>query len=76
MSGYGIYWVHYNGAAWFVKTDEMFREQGGRVQPWGHGWRAITALGIEHARVMADALYGGAERAKQERETLNRALGR
>lgn len=54
----GRYYVHWNGAAWFVKAAEFFKSQGGLTAPWGKAWTPIEAESIEHARVMAPLLVG------------------
>lgn len=47
------YYVHWNGGAWFVKTADFFKEQGGLTADWGKGWRLIQAESIEDARAKA-----------------------
>ena len=47
------YYVHWNGAAWFVKESEFFVSQGGLDQPWGKAWKVCWADSIEHARLIA-----------------------
>lgn len=44
------FYVHFNGASWFVKEGEFFKEQGGLTEKWGNAWRPIWATSIEHAR--------------------------
>ena len=52
--------MYWNGAAWFVKTGELFRAQGGTRSDsaWGDKWRPLGANSIEGAREAAAALYG------------------
>lgn len=50
-----LYYVHWNGAAWFVKEGEFFKEQGGLTKPWGKAWRPLRAASIEDARKLAEA---------------------
>lgn len=50
------HYVHFNGAAYFVKTAEMFKQQGGDADAWGRAWRPVTATSIEHARTIAKTL--------------------
>lgn len=49
------YYVHFNGAAWFVKEAEFFESQGGLTEAWGKGWKQIYADSIEHGRLKAAA---------------------
>lgn len=48
------YYVHFNGAAWFVKEAKFFEKQGGLREPWGKAWESIEADSIEHARCKAE----------------------
>ncbi len=52
------YYVHHNGAAWFVKTADFFKQQGGLSAPWGKAWRPLEARSIEHARKLAPLMFG------------------
>ena len=48
------YYVHFNGAVWFVKEAEFFESKGGLTEPWGKAWKPIYADSIEHARLKAE----------------------
>lgn len=52
------YYVHNNGASWFVKEAEFFESQGGLSEPWGKNWKSLTADSIEGARKKAAKVYG------------------
>jgi hypothetical protein len=54
MEDYRPYYVHFNGAAYFVKESEFFKEQGGLNEPWGQYWKLLHATSIEHARTLAE----------------------
>lgn len=49
------FYVHWNGAAWFVKTADFFKSQGGHTQEWGKAWVPLVATSIEDARAKAAA---------------------
>ena len=51
------FYVHHNGHSWFVKTEEMFLQQGGDKNAWGSSWRKVNAYNVAHARATAKALY-------------------
>lgn len=48
------YYVHFNGAAVFVKEAEFFKSQGGLTEDWGKAWKWLEADGIEHARLLGE----------------------
>lgn len=52
-----LYYVHWNGASWYVKEGAFFRAQGGLTKPWGKAWRPLHAESIEDARKLAAKLY-------------------
>ena len=58
MSRIGVFFVHFNGAAWFVKEGEFFESQGGLTEDWGKAWHAIGAYNTDDARARAVALFG------------------
>lgn len=47
------FYVHHNGASWFVKGADFFALQGGHAEAWGKGWKPIRATSIEDARERA-----------------------
>lgn len=52
------FYVHWNGAAMFVKEAEFFIQQGGLTEPWGKRWRGpIVARDVEDARVRAYEMW-------------------
>lgn len=48
------FYVHFNGAAWFVKTEQLFEVQGGLTSEWGRAWYPLEAASIEDARFKAE----------------------
>lgn len=50
------YYIHWNGAAWFVKEEQFFIDQGGKNSKWGKHWHLIEANSIEDARKKAEKL--------------------
>ncbi|QIV65882.1 hypothetical protein Cp1R7AA1_191 [Mesorhizobium phage Cp1R7A-A1] len=50
------HYVHFNGAAYFVKEADFFASQGGLVMRWGAAWQPVIAKDIEDAREMARTL--------------------
>lgn len=58
MSSLQLYYVTYNGGAWFVKESAFFLTQGGLSQDWGRNWRPISAGSIEDARRLAPTVFG------------------
>lgn len=61
------YYVHYNGAAVFVKEAEFFKSQGGMTAEWGNGWRGpVEAESIEDARAKGYQLFGVRRTRAQE----------
>jgi hypothetical protein len=52
-----LYYVHFNGAAWFVKDGKFFESQGGLKEEWGKNWKPLYADSIEHARCKAELQY-------------------
>lgn len=54
---FATHYVHYNGAACFVKEAEYFVASGGLVDDWGKLWRPVVADSIEDARQMAKAIF-------------------
>jgi len=55
------HYVHWNGAAVFVKEAEFFKSQGGLTAKWGEAWRAVIAEDIEDARRVGEAMHGRGE---------------
>lgn len=51
------FYIHWNGAAWFVKEEAMFIKQGGLTQKWGQKWLKIEATSIEDAREKAGKTF-------------------
>jgi len=47
------HYVHFNGAAHFVKEAKFFEEQGGLTSDWGKAWRPVVAISIEDARALS-----------------------
>ena len=35
----------------YVKSEELFKEQGGETLPWGTKWVQVQAVDVEEARV-------------------------
>lgn len=52
------YYVHFNGAAVFVKEGEYFTSQGGKVQKWGEHWLKVQASSIGEARRIGAVIFG------------------
>jgi hypothetical protein len=50
------HYVHFNGAAYFVKEASFFRAQGGLAASWGAAWKPVVAEDIESARALAKTL--------------------
>lgn len=50
-----LFYVHWNGAAWFVKEGDYFKAQGGLTAKWGKAWKPVQAMSCEHARALAAA---------------------
>lgn len=53
------HYVHFNGAAHFVKEAEFFQDQGGLTSEWGKAWKPVVALSIEDARKMSEEMHRG-----------------
>lgn len=52
------HYVHWNGAAIFVKEAAFFEAQGGLTLPWGQSWRHVWATSIGDARRQAARMFG------------------
>jgi len=50
------FYVHHNGASWFVKSEEFFASQGGHEEEWGKSWEPIKASNLTTAREVAQRL--------------------
>jgi len=50
------FYVHHNGAAWFVKDEELFTTQRGHELEWGRNWEPIKAPNLTTAREVAQRL--------------------
>lgn len=59
MSDAITHYVHFNGAAYFVKEADFFIAQGGLKDSWGKAWKPINAESIEDAREKAKKLDWG-----------------
>lgn len=53
-----LFYVHWNGAAIFVKAGLFFQQQGGLTEEWGKAWRSVEANSIEDAREKGYKLFG------------------
>ena len=69
------YYVHWNGAVWFVKEGEFFKAQGGLEKPWGKAWTPIMATSIEDARMKAPSIFIQKERSMDLNDYQEQAVG-
>ncbi len=51
-----IFYVHYNGASWFVKEAEFFSSQKGHEEEWGKAWTPIRAQSIAEVRTLCEQM--------------------
>lgn len=58
------HFIMVNEAGVYVKDGDFFVQQGGLKEPWGKNWKEIDADGLNHARMIGEAMRARSEYTK------------